>query len=241
MNSSPPLRLFLARCSGCWGGLARAEDGLAACATGRSREEALRYLRLSLPGGSASEIIDEVPAYETRALELLAALEEGEELPGGLIPPELRPSPSWFSPGSLRAYRLVAAIPRGYASSYGRVGEAAGIVAREVGRLMAHNPLYPLVPCHRIVGADYGLVGYRGATEGPDLEDKLARLRAEARGLKNEILIEAPPLREGEEGLGLFVFPVERVLARAEGEGVAEGQLELWAEELDIDPGRPAE
>ncbi|HUX42449.1 MAG TPA: MGMT family protein [Rectinemataceae bacterium] len=107
------------------------------------------------------------------------------------------------------------------ATSTGRIAAAAGVIAREVGSLMAHNPLYPLVPCHRVVGSDYGLVGYRGATEGPDLEDKLERLRAEARGIEDERRVGGPD--------GILVFPVERVIARVAGRDRGEaGQLSLW-------------
>jgi len=116
---------------------------------------------------------------------------------------------------------MAAAIPLGYASSYGRIAAAAGTIAREVGRLMACNPLYPLVPCHRVVGSDYSLVGYRGAKEGPDLEDKLSRLRAEARGCAEDLLLK--------EAGGLMVFPVEVVIARAERRRAADtGQLQLF-------------
>ena len=86
---------------------------------------------------------------------------------------------------------------------------------------MATNPLYPIVPCHRVVGSDYSLVGYRGATSGPDLDAKLARLRDEARGFREELKLAGAG--------GLAVFPVERVLekvGRERGEG--RGQLSLW-------------
>ena len=86
---------------------------------------------------------------------------------------------------------------------------------------MARNPLYPLVPCHRVVGSDFSLVGYRGATSGPDLDDKLARLGAEARGYAKE--------RSANGDTGLQVFPVERVLDRVRGaKPQADGQLSLW-------------
>ena len=109
----------------------------------------------------------------------------------------------------------------GYATSYGAVAKAAGTFAREVGRLMMNNPLYPIVPCHRVVGSDYSLVGYRGATSGADLDDKLARLKAEARGADGEKALET--------ARGLVVFPVEWVIARVERERRGEGrQMSLW-------------
>ena len=71
------------------------------------------------------------------------------------------------------------------------------------------------------VGSDFSLVGYRGATSGPDLDDKLARLRTEARGADGEKALE--------EARGLVVFPVEWVIARVERERRGEGrQMSLW-------------
>ena len=46
---------------------------------------------------------------------------------------------------------------------------------------MAGNPLYPIVPCHRVVGADMSLVGYGGKQTTGALTAKLSRLQAEAR------------------------------------------------------------
>ena len=86
---------------------------------------------------------------------------------------------------------------------------------------MANNPLYPIVPCHRVVGSDYSLVGYRGTTSGPDLDEKLARLKEEARGYGEEL--ELP------NGSDLRVFPVEWVIAKAERELDDESrQMTLW-------------
>ncbi|MBT3272982.1 MAG: MGMT family protein, partial [Spirochaetales bacterium] len=61
-----------------------------------------------------------------------------------------------------RILTAAAAIPIGYVSTYGNIADAAGSEARAVGRAMATNPLYPIVPCHRVVGADMSLVGYGG-------------------------------------------------------------------------------
>ncbi len=80
---------------------------------------------------------------------------------------------------------------------------------------MASNPLYPIVPCHRVVGADLSLVGYSGS-KGPDaLRNKLARLSKESRGFKAEqdVLVEGRPLR---------VYPVEWAIAHAQKHGRAD-------------------
>jgi hypothetical protein len=91
-----------------------------------------------------------------------------------------------------------------------------------VGQIMATNPLYPIIPCHRVVGGDLSLVGYTGSRETPALRAKLERLRAEARGF-----VEARTVAIG--AAVLPVYPVERVLAKAAREGLDAGvQLSLW-------------
>lgn len=84
------------------------------------------------------------------------------------------------------------------------------------GKLMATNILYPIVPCHRVVGADFSLVGYGGRASGEALGAKLERLRAEARGYREELGIPV--------GKGLRVFPSERVIEKAEREAAEEGR-----------------
>lgn len=214
-ENPPPVRLWVRESGGSWYGVAECEGRLAAASSGRTKEEAERILGSCLPhdapraaGIGPSEFADD-------AARRLAAAEAGGEPARGL-----KLSPEYYPEPAASVYRLASAIPPGYAASYGALARASGTIAREVGRLMAGNPLYPLVPCHRVVGSDYSLVGYRGATSGPNLRDKLERLRSEARGFREEA--ELP-------GTGGFrVFPVEWVLAKADREGDGGGQPELW-------------
>jgi methylated-DNA-[protein]-cysteine S-methyltransferase len=60
---------------------------------------------------------------------------------------------------------LVAAAPFGRTVTYGELGRRAGEEdPREIGRMMATNPLPLVVPCHRVVAAE-GLGGYGGGLE----------------------------------------------------------------------------
>jgi O-6-methylguanine DNA methyltransferase len=104
--------------------------------------------------------------------------------------------------------KVAAAIPPGYVTSYGNIAKAAGTEARDVGAVMASNPLYPIVACHRVVGADLSLVGYRGSKRSEALAAKLARLSAEARGFRAEKDVSV-------EGRLLRVYPVEWAIAKA--------------------------
>jgi len=91
-------------------------------------------------------------------------------------------------------------IPVGYVTSYGQLADAASGSPRAVGHVMATNPLAPIVPCHRVVAADFTLGGYGGG-----LKVKLEFLRREKRGFETTQEI---PLAGG----ALRVFPVEFVL-----------------------------
>jgi len=61
-------------------------------------------------------------------------------------------------------YRALDEIPRGtvitYAALAARIGRPA--CARAVGSANARNPFPVLLPCHRVIGSDFTLRGYRG-------------------------------------------------------------------------------
>ena len=65
-----------------------------------------------------------------------------------------------------------AKIPCGQTISYGELAERVGKprAARAVGQAMAKNPVAPIVPCHRVIGADGSLVGFGG---GVDMKARL--------------------------------------------------------------------
>jgi methylated-DNA-[protein]-cysteine S-methyltransferase len=97
--------------------------------------------------------------------ELHAAATQLEQYFGGErrtfeLPLELRASE--FDRPILEA---VAEIPYGERISYGELAARFGITGedvRKVGAAVGRNPLPILIPCHRVVGADGGLVGYGG-------------------------------------------------------------------------------
>jgi AraC family transcriptional regulator of adaptative response/methylated-DNA-[protein]-cysteine methyltransferase len=78
-----------------------------------------------------------------------------------------------------RVWEQLRAIPRGETRSYGEIAAALGQpgAARAVGRACATNPVSLVVPCHRAVGGDGRMHGYRWG-----VERKQSLLERERRG-----------------------------------------------------------
>jgi methylated-DNA-[protein]-cysteine S-methyltransferase len=68
------------------------------------------------------------------------------------------------TPFQLDVWRALCTIPYGITASYGALAARLGTpgAARAVGRANALNPLPVVVPCHRVLGADGSLTGFRG-------------------------------------------------------------------------------
>jgi AraC family transcriptional regulator of adaptative response/methylated-DNA-[protein]-cysteine methyltransferase len=66
-----------------------------------------------------------------------------------------------------RVWRALMEIPRGETRTYAQIAEAVGSpnAVRAVGTACGANVLAVVVPCHRVVGADGRLTGYRWGTE----------------------------------------------------------------------------
>ena len=78
---------------------------------------------------------------------------------------------------------VISSIPYGTTMTYGqvarRIASKRGIrnmSAQAVGNALAHNPVWLIIPCHRVVGANGKMVGYGGG-----IANKVALLAHEAR------------------------------------------------------------
>lgn len=67
----------------------------------------------------------------------------------------------------LRVWRALCAIPRGATRTYGEIARELGQPrgSRAVGHANGSNPAAIIIPCHRVIGADGGLTGYRWGVE----------------------------------------------------------------------------
>ncbi len=63
-----------------------------------------------------------------------------------------------------RVYKIVSRIPKGKVLTYGEVARLAGSpnASRAVGNLMAKNPDWPRIPCHRVIRSDGEIGNWSG-------------------------------------------------------------------------------
>jgi AraC family transcriptional regulator of adaptative response/methylated-DNA-[protein]-cysteine methyltransferase len=71
------------------------------------------------------------------------------------------------TPFQIAVWRELCAIPRGAARSYREIARRLGQpnAARAVGHANGSNPLAIIIPCHRAIGTDGALTGYRWGLE----------------------------------------------------------------------------
>jgi AraC family transcriptional regulator, regulatory protein of adaptative response / methylated-DNA-[protein]-cysteine methyltransferase len=72
------------------------------------------------------------------------------------------------TPFQLQVWQELCAIPRGMTRSYGAIASRMGLrltASRAVGHANGANPLAVIIPCHRVIGADGTLTGYRWGVE----------------------------------------------------------------------------
>jgi len=213
------ISIWIEEVRGTWFGVASHANRLVATATGEDRDRALRSVHISLPRGREHRLSENGSEHARALVQLLARLEAGvEEAPGFDLCPDC------VGETVAAVAHVASAVLRGYVATYGGIAASAGSEARIVGQVMATNPLYPLIPCHRVVGADLSLVGYTGSREDDALRAKLTRLRAEARGFTAARTVTVSP-----GSAALTLYPVEQALARAVRDGLDEGsQLKLF-------------
>ncbi len=67
------------------------------------------------------------------------------------------------TPFQLKVWRELCAIPRRATRSYGEIARGLGRpeASRAVGHANGSNPVAILIPCHRVIGSDGRLTGYR--------------------------------------------------------------------------------
>ncbi|KAL8940779.1 MAG: hypothetical protein Q9211_002122 [Gyalolechia sp. 1 TL-2023] len=80
-----------------------------------------------------------------------------------------------------RVLLALCQVPPGHFTTYIALSTHLHSSARAVGNALRNNPFAPRVPCHRVVAADKGLGGFRGAwgKDGKHAKEKVRLLRGE--------------------------------------------------------------
>jgi AraC family transcriptional regulator, regulatory protein of adaptative response / methylated-DNA-[protein]-cysteine methyltransferase len=137
------------------------DRGLCWLSLGSTREEAEATLRAEFP---AAELRRDPSLAEVVEM-ALASVREGSDLTRqGALGAGLDLRGTVFQ---LRVWQALRQIPRGETRSYSELARELGDpnATRAVARACATNRVALVVPCHRVVGADGSLTGYRWGVE----------------------------------------------------------------------------
>jgi len=113
------------------------------------------------------------PKMIARGIEDIQALLTGQNKTLRAVTLDLSRVPAF----NARVYETARAIAPGTTRTYGDIARAIGdaSAARAVGQALSRNPFAIVVPCHRVVGADFKLVGF-SATGGIATKLKLLQI-----------------------------------------------------------------
>lgn len=121
--------------------------------------EGAKYYALNLP----AERISGTTAALNAAVRWLGAYFNGE------IPDFMPPLRLCGTDFRMAVWSKLLEIPYGCTLTYGDIGKSiAGelgkthMSAQAIGGAVGHNPISIIIPCHRVIGRDSGLVGYAG-------------------------------------------------------------------------------
>ncbi len=138
------------------GYLLLAVTGRGLCAARMGDDEAALRTELAADFPNATRVEDR--AALASHFEAIAAL-----VAGASDDPALPALDIQASPFQARVWQALRRIPRGATVTYGELARALGRpqAVRAVARACATNPVALVVPCHRVIGKDGALTGYR--------------------------------------------------------------------------------
>jgi O-6-methylguanine DNA methyltransferase len=203
--------IYVRETDGLWVGLAFTGENIVATSLSYDKEKTLKSLIASLPPNANYQIAQEASDFDEKTIQA-----SKEVHLGGQPFTDFSLAAEYVQEPLSKVLKIAASIPIGYVASYGSIAKAAGTEPKTVGKIMASNPLYPIVQCHRVVGTDFTLVGYGGRKNQQALKAKLARLIKERRGFQS-------PKEVSANGVRLRVHPVEYVTEKAEKQGLSLG------------------
>jgi len=138
-----------------------------------NEEEALRDLLKSLPYNVPFQITEKPGQLLAELLKTLKAIFDGKDVSHSNFKTVMNHLPTY----TRKVLGCTSLIPVGYLTTYGAIAKVTGGSPRSVGRTEASNPFPLLIPCHRVVRADFSIGGY-----GLGEKVKLQILQREERG-----------------------------------------------------------
>jgi O-6-methylguanine DNA methyltransferase len=178
-----------------WFSIALNQQQIVASSFGADQPTTIKNVLSNISFNHPFQVFHEPTAIAKNALAILKSIYDGKNAP--II---LALATNHLPLYTKKVLRTTLTIPLGYVTSYGAIAKAVGGGPRAVGNIMAANPFAPIVPCHRVVRANFSLGGY-----GFGLKAKIELLEREKQGFSSSKEIEV-------QGGQLTVFPVERVL-----------------------------
>lgn len=136
--------------------IAATPRGLCAVILGESDAQLTRQLRTQFPQAKLQPDLRLEP-------QLNEVLSQFTEHPATLdLPLDLRATAF-----QMRVWEALRRIPRGETRTYGELAKSLGqpTAVRAVARACATNPVAVVIPCHRVIGSDGKLTGYRWGVE----------------------------------------------------------------------------
>jgi len=155
--------------------VAATEKGICAVRLGSSETELETDLRGEFSAASVARDEGQLRAWVDQILEHLAGQRPDLNLP-------LDVQATAFQ---RLVWEALQAIPYGSTRSYAQVAQAIGrpTAVRAVARACATNPVALVVPCHRVIGSDKKLSGYRWGIERKEKLLKQERISVESKVL----------------------------------------------------------
>jgi AraC family transcriptional regulator of adaptative response/methylated-DNA-[protein]-cysteine methyltransferase len=137
--------------------VAATEKGVCMVSLGDNAAALERELRDDYPAAAVHRDDKSLAARVARTLSMLDG-----RAPDADLPLDLRATAFQW-----QVWSALCRIPAGETRTYGEIARAIGKpgAARAVGRACATNPVSLIVPCHRAVGSDGSLTGYRWGKE----------------------------------------------------------------------------
>lgn len=137
--------------------VARSSVGIAAVLLGNDRDELRRDLRRRFPLGQFAAAD---PALHNLAEKIVSLIDEPDHAFDAALDTR-------GTPFQQEVWRALRAIPPGTTTTYGDLAAQLGRPrsARAVGAACGVNPIAIIIPCHRVVGRDGDLTGYRWGVE----------------------------------------------------------------------------